>query len=242
MCGIFGMYSGDPLSRARMRHLVDVASSQVCRGRDAFGLAWRDETGRVSAFKRAGSVDDHADELRRGLGSLGLIGHTRWTTHGSAERNMNNHPHPFRYEDEICQVVHNGVIGNYLDIARQRGLRLRTECDSEVLARHVETNDGTLLERVRDAVADVEPCAPFAAAFLVPSGLVLARRGNPLYWSEHRGVSWFASTHSALPGRLHVVPDDSAYLIPFGNGPVESISLRARVRSNARYLGSDVFA
>ena len=65
-----------------------------------------------------------------------VLGHVRWATHGNPKDNRNNHPH-------VCSggryfLVHNGVISNHLDITDRYGLRLRSDCDSEILLRLVE--------------------------------------------------------------------------------------------------------
>lgn len=243
MCGIFGMYASSPLATRSVPSLIRVANSQVSRGHHAFGLAWMNEDRQLFAYKRPGSVVSHPDDVARGEGAIGLVGHTRWATHGGAERNDNNHPHAFRYARENCFLVHNGVIGNYEEIADERGLRLHSECDSEVLARHVEAGHGSILKRFVDAIADVDSYAPCCVAAIVPEGVILARRGNPLFWSEGPGgVHWFASTRNALPGRVHQVPDNTAYLIACGDQQgVRSMPLRERVASNRLFVGSDLF-
>lgn len=242
MCGIFGMYSGEPLRNRMSDTLLAVANSQVSRGHHAFGIAWSRSDGSVDSYKRMGSICDHPTDVLRGIGSRGIIGHTRWATHGDASDNRNNHPHGFDFKGTRGYLVHNGVICNYEQIAASRGLHLKSECDSEVLARHIEDNNGDILSRVRDAVADVDPTAPLAVAVIVRSGIVLARRGNPLYWSDFGGTAWFASTYAALPGKVYEVPDNTCYFIPRGRQGVGQMALRAREYSTRRWLGSDIFA
>lgn len=242
MCGIYGFWGGSPFNTDRIKTLHSVAQSQVARGRDAFGVAWRTDDGCLEAFKRAGCVADHLGELERARDATCLIGHTRWTTHGSADRNDNNHPHEFMYRDQKCWLVHNGVICNYRSIAWMNGLDMRTECDSEVIGRFIENANGSLIDRVRECVAAVDPSAPFAVAILAPGGLLLARRGNPLFWSESKDRNWFASTHHALPGKSYEVPNNTAYWIPFGKSSVIKRELAAQQPSSVRWLGSNLFA
>lgn len=242
MCGIFGFYASSPLASSRLDALLRVANSQVNRGHHAFGLAWSNEDQQTFAFKRPGAVTEYPDDVARGEGAIGLIGHTRWATHGSADENDNNHPHPFQFGRTEGYLVHNGVIGNYQTIARQRGLALRTECDSEVLARHIEAGKTGLLPRVAAAIADVDTYAPCAVAVLTRAGLVLARRGNPLFWSDDGDVVWFASTPCGLPGRVREVPDATAYGIPLdGEAEIRSVRLKARAATTMRFVGSDLF-
>lgn len=243
MCGIFGFYASSPLASSRLDALIRVANSQVARGHHAFGLAWSNEDQQTFSFKRPGAVVDHPDDVARGEGAVGLIGHTRWATHGSADDNSNNHPHQFRFGKTDGYLVHNGIVGNYESIARQRGLDLRSECDSEVLARHIEAGKEGLLPRVAAAVADVDAYAPCVVAVITRAGLVLARRGNPLFWSDDRDVVWFASTPDGLPGRVREVPDECAYGIPLdGEGAIRELRLRSRRATTMRFVGSDLFA
>ena len=112
-----------------------------------------------------------------------------------------------------------------------------------MIARHIETNDGSILERLRDLVDDIPADAPFAVAMVIPSGVVLARRGNPLFWSRQpNGRCWFASTNSRLPGDLFQIPDERAFMIPFGDEEISEISLRPRTMSRTLFVGSDCFA
>jgi glutamine---fructose-6-phosphate transaminase (isomerizing) len=241
MCGLFGFWGSSPFPRKIIGSLESVACSQAQRGRDAFGISWRGADDTVEAFKRRGSVTDHRDELMRALDATTLIGHTRMTTHGSADDNINNHPHLLRIDDQPSWIVHNGIIPNYLEIANSNGLELKGSCDSEVIARFLEDSNGPILDRVRAFVSLVDPTAPFAMAALLPQGLVLARRGNPLYWSETSRRNWFASTSHALPGIIHELPDEIAALIPFGDEEVSQVQLRARVTSTRLWQGSDHF-
>lgn len=242
MCGIFGFWGNSPLSRNRIKTVNSVALSQMARGRDAFGVAWHTVDGCTESFKRAGCIGDHIGELGRALDANCLIGHTRWTTHGSAERNDNNHPHEFMYRDRKCWLVHNGVICNYRGMALSNGLELRTECDSEVIGRFIEGANGTLIERVRMCVSEVDSSAPFAVAILAPDGLLIARRGNPVFWSHAKTHNWFASTYHALPGKSYEVPNNMAYWIPFRGNSVVKAELPKQTASSTRWLGSNLFA
>jgi len=69
---------------------------------------------------------------------LGL-GHVRWATHGSVcDRNA----HPFLHTKEdggYIQFIHNGVISNYLQVARQNNAP--TEVDSQCVGPLIEQQD-----------------------------------------------------------------------------------------------------
>ena len=240
MCGIFGHFSGRPLTD--LAQLYAVGNSQQQRGHHAHGIAYLMEDGEIAGVKRPGSIIDHPGTMTVSGQSIALIGHTRWATHGSVEDNRNNHPHRFAYRGNPAYLVHNGIIGNYLSIAAERNLRLVTECDSEVVARHIESGKGPIIDRVVAAVKDIDPYAPFAAAILTPDALILARRGNPIYWSQDDDHSWFASTKDALRGTVYTVPNNRVYLIPMRReGKVIIRKLPKRQASTRVFLGSDHF-
>lgn len=58
-----------------------------------------------------------------------IFGHTRAHTHGHPSNNTNNHPH----KCGNIIGVHNGVIGNYVQAAKELGVTLSSKCDSEVI-------------------------------------------------------------------------------------------------------------
>jgi glucosamine 6-phosphate synthetase-like amidotransferase/phosphosugar isomerase protein len=62
---------------------------------------------------------------------VAVIGHTRHATLGAPAVNSNNHPHLAG----DWAVVHNGHLHGHRIIALSHGLRLTSECDSELLAR-----------------------------------------------------------------------------------------------------------
>jgi glucosamine 6-phosphate synthetase-like amidotransferase/phosphosugar isomerase protein len=66
-----------------------------------------------------------------------VLGHTRWATHGDPRKNENNGPQRGK---SGLYLAHNGIVGNYLDIAEKYGLTLTSECDSEVILRLAEAS------------------------------------------------------------------------------------------------------
>lgn len=243
MCGLFG-YWGTPLPTNQIGLLRRVAHSQSSRGHDAFGIAWRvlDEKKSLGhMLKQSGDVAEHLGVLDKAAQAYSLIGHTRWTTHGTAACNANNHPHSFTFQNQKCWLAHNGVISSYRSIEKKFGLQLKTDCDSEVIARYIEESNGSILSRVKELVDEIDADAPFAMSAILPNGILLARRGNPLYWSESKSRCWFASTPHALCGKLHEIPDGSAYFIPSDDEHVESVLLKPMQHSRREWVGSTFF-
>jgi glucosamine 6-phosphate synthetase-like amidotransferase/phosphosugar isomerase protein len=135
MCGVFG-WLGDPGEWGRAhRLLVELAVASEVRGIDAAGYAALTPTSELLWQRQPGP----ARALFQGcafqaLGSRSIaiaIGHTRHATAGAPAVNGNNHPHLAG----DWALVHNGVLPAHSTIAACHGLRLTSECDSEVLAR-----------------------------------------------------------------------------------------------------------
>ena len=136
MCGVFGWVSAAGRDwRVAHRLLVELAAAHEVRGKDAAGwaaltsrgeLLWRRQPGPARALFEGPEFT----ALRRRQIAM-VIGHARHATAGAPAVNGNNHPH--MAGDWL--VVHNGAIRYHHAVAACHGLRLTSECDSEVLAR-----------------------------------------------------------------------------------------------------------
>lgn len=114
--------------------------------------------------------------------TVSLVGHTRMATQGLPEDNRNNHP--FVCGDIVG--VHNGVIHNWRQVAKTFDLKLRGNCDSEVIFalinQFMEKRQASLQEAVSATSRHVKggmACAVMDISDL--KSLVLFRRGRPLH-------------------------------------------------------------
>jgi glucosamine 6-phosphate synthetase-like amidotransferase/phosphosugar isomerase protein len=123
--------------------------------------------------------------------------HARATTDGDPNRNINNHPHI----GEHSVLVHNGMIWQHENIARSHNLKLKSDCDSEVLLRLAEQKE-SMTEGV-EHMAKVIKQAPSTGSWAVaivdrrnPSEVVVARNVSPLvlYKCPRLKMTFFAST------------------------------------------------
>lgn len=168
MCGIFG-WSGKVLPEAReaMRTFADaIAVATKVRGPHATGVAVYEGGKKSFVAKGPVSSDDFIRcpvwdrALARGQS---VIGHCRYATHGSPADNRNNHP----FEGGRYALIHNGVVLGYREMARREGVKLMTECDSEVILRVIEAEGGSPvagIQRFVDAAAKTS--ADYAVALL----------------------------------------------------------------------------
>jgi len=143
MCGVFG-FTGKLTRRAQaLAHqvMVELAIASEERGTDAAGYAALTASGELLWQRQPGP----ARLLFRGKGFAALqrrsvvmaIGHTRLATTGAPAVNGNNHPHlagNLAGGGPAWAVVHNGFIPLHEHKAAALGLRLKSQCDSEILA------------------------------------------------------------------------------------------------------------
>ncbi len=179
MCGIMG-YAGE---RDAAPILLEGLQRLEYRGYDSAGIAVIDDDGVIHIAKGAGKLG----ALRSGLegvypaGRTG-IGHTRWATHGKPTEN-NAHPHTDCTGDIV--VIHNGIVENYLELRaelRDRGHKLRSETDTEVVPHLVESYVGggdDLLTAFRRTIARLEGAHALVVFSAKEPGRILAARvGN----------------------------------------------------------------
>jgi glucosamine--fructose-6-phosphate aminotransferase (isomerizing) len=180
MCGIVG-YVGP---RPALDVVVEGLRRLEYRGYDSAGVAVIDG-GALQIEKKAGRIEnlDKALASHPMSGTTG-IGHTRWATHG-APNDRNAHPHTDT--SGRVAVIHNGIIENYAELARElerEGVELVSETDTEIVAHLVgaQVRDGAgLADAVRTVVRRLE--GAFTLVFVDaqnPDVVVAARRNSPL--------------------------------------------------------------
>ncbi len=131
MCGVFG-YVGQQTDVGGT--ILTALKTLEYRGYDSWGLALSTPDD-LMVHKDVGRINGTVYAYP--TSTLG-IGHTRWATHGGVEA-ANSHPH-LDCSRRIA-VVHNGIIENHLELRAQlleRGHRLESETDSDVVAHLVE--------------------------------------------------------------------------------------------------------
>lgn len=180
MCGIVG-YIGD---REVYPVLINGLKRLEYRGYDSAGISILNKKPLI--YKCKGKVSDLEEYVKNKnlSGHLG-IGHTRWATHGEPN-DINAHPHSS--ENGKFILIHNGIIENYAklkDRLKNRGVKFRSETDTEVLANlmeyiylkgkvKAEMAVRLALSRVVGAYGLVIMCTD------EPDKIIAARKGSPL--------------------------------------------------------------
>jgi glucosamine 6-phosphate synthetase-like amidotransferase/phosphosugar isomerase protein len=212
MCGVFGFQSKDG-SPVNLSVLRAIALATAIRGKHAWGLAWIDGQGRMNCFKQTGDIRCSLGLLEMAAEARTLIGHCRFATQGSPDDNLNNHPHP-------CDggwIVHNGQIPNYRQLIKGHRLHPVTDCDSEVIGLLIERAEGSLLDRMTEAVSYVPDRSPLVVLGIwKPGTLVWARSGNPLCMGRTKQGMYLASLPWNLPGKIEGVPENEIYELKKG--------------------------
>jgi glucosamine--fructose-6-phosphate aminotransferase (isomerizing) len=197
MCGIVG-YVG-PRDAAPI--LLEGLSRLEYRGYDSAGIALVTAEGDLFVEKRAGKLSNLRTALLDATpeATVGLA-HTRWATHGRPN-DLNAHPHVDCTGD--VTVIHNGIIENFRELRDaliERGHRIGSETDTEVLAHLVEeAYDGDIADATRAALRQAS--GAYAVAVLhrrEPGRLVGARRNVPLIVGLGDGENLLASDVAAV--------------------------------------------
>ena len=200
MCGIVG-YIGEQESTAI---LLNGLRELEYRGYDSAGIALLQD-GHITRFKAVGKLDKLIEKVGtyRSSGPVAAIGHTRWATHGKPTE-INAHPHG----REHAQVVHNGIIENYLELRQQTGGEYLSQTDTEVIVHLFEqhlaaqgNDEGAALRAFHQTIQALQGAyAILLISETRPGEIYFARQGSPLQVALGTAGCHFASSDAAMLG------------------------------------------
>lgn len=201
MCGIVAMTGVVPVAVFLFAGLTRLKK----RGYDSAGMALA-IPGKLEVLRTVGSSDglqpkfQELPEVTRA--AVSGIAHTRWATHGAATEE-NAHPHIDC--DGRVAVVHNGIIENWRDLAKdlkERGHVLRSQTDTELIAHLVEESlkAGLAPEHATlQVLKQLRGAYGLVLLFRDAPGLIIAaRQGSPVLLGRSDGAWAVASSHEAL--------------------------------------------
>ena len=176
MCGIIGAIESEGARNTIFQGLARLEY----RGYDSAGAAFVDRE-HIRRVRVAGRVADLVQAAIPSKQGVVGIGHTRWATHGAADK-KNAHP----LTAGRVAVVHNGVIENHAELRNallKERRRFSSETDTEVFAHCLDIallNDADEVKAMRAAVGKLRGSFALAAVMVGREKIICARRGAPL--------------------------------------------------------------
>ncbi|MGL4450174.1 MAG: glutamine--fructose-6-phosphate transaminase (isomerizing) [Sarcina sp.] len=197
MCGIVG-YIGK--NNNAIDVLLEGLQKLEYRGYDSAGISVLNKNNEIEIIKKVGKVANLRAALSENdFANIG-IGHTRWATHG-APSDVNSHPH-FN-KDMSINVVHNGIIENYIELRKfleEKGYEFRSETDTEVIPHLLDMNyHGDILKAVLETIKMLK--GSYALGVLCkdePDKLIAVKKDSPLIIGEGKGENFIASDIPAV--------------------------------------------
>jgi amidophosphoribosyltransferase len=187
MCGVLGIYAPDR-DVARLAHFGLHALQH--RGQESAGIAVSDD-GHLTVLREMGLVTQIFSEQKvRGLHGQLAIGHTRYSTTGSAQWS-NAQPLVQHGRTRTIALGHNGNLVNASELREELaadGIKLGSSSDTELIAALIANDPAPLAEAVANAMGRLEGAYSVTAlaegkllAFRDPHGfrpLVLGQLGE----------------------------------------------------------------
>lgn len=191
MCGIIG-YNGTEIAENKL--IIGLKTLEY-RGYDSCGIATKEKITKTKG--RVSFLEDLLKESKD-LSTIG-IGHTRWATHGEANR-INAHPHKVGK----ITLVHNGIIENYAEIKRElqtQGTEFSSQTDTEVacaLINYYYDTYGNIIDSIKKAQEKLEGSYAFAIMVEDDNNIYATRYKSPLIVAKGKDGYYLASDMSAL--------------------------------------------
>lgn len=191
---------------------MDLLCEQEVGGSDSSGVGYVKSLGKFGVFKKAETAstfttDPELWELIDNINPRAMIGHCRATTHGTAQNNMNNHPH---YTKGGIITIHNGVLLNHEELFVKHGLERDAQVDSEIIGKLIDTwvAMGTdMVDAIKETTKEI--AGSMAVAVLdasKPDDLYLLRRTGyttlSLAYNNITKTLFFATQETALKSCL----------------------------------------
>ena len=196
MCGIVGVVGNTNATDI----LIQGLEKLEYRGYDSAGVFLASE-GKSQLVKAVGRIAELSAKAEGVEGDAG-IGHTRWATHGKPTED-NAHPH--RSETGRFVLVHNGVIGNYLEIKEEylAGHHFKGQTDTEIAAhligKFAEEEGLSTLEAFKKALHIIRGAYAFALMDAEdPSTIYVAKNKSPLLIGLGDGYNMVCSDAMAM--------------------------------------------
>ena len=198
MCGIVGILKSNSLKN----EAIDILKKLEYRGYDSAGISLF-EKNRIRTIKSIGKISELEKKSKKfsDKNFTGIIGHTRWATHGIVNR---NNAHPF--SDENLTLVCNGIIENYLKIQnRYIDIPSHIQSDTEVsfyflsyLLNKYKNPD----EAIKTFLKTIKGNYAFVIFIKKNNSFYLLKNGSPISLS-HKNKSFYVCSDSSILSNYH---------------------------------------
>lgn len=197
MCSLFGLidYSNALPAAARKAIVRELSKECEVRGTDATGISYN-SFGNLKIYKRP--VRASKLLFRLPFDSKVVMGHTRMTTKGNQNNNINNHPFPGHVEGVNFSLAHNGVLHNDELLRKSKKLPdTNIETDSYIAVQLIENSGKLDFDSIKAMAEAVQ--GTFCFTILNDRNeLYLVKGNNPLEMYDCGGYYLYASTDSIL--------------------------------------------
>ena len=194
MCGIVGILNSTSLKN----NSIDILKKLEYRGYDSAGISLFSKD-RIKTIKSVGKISALKNKSQNvsDKNFYGVIGHTRWATHGVVNK---NNAHPFANDD--LTLVCNGIIENYRKIQNRfveipKNLQSDTEISFYFLTYLVNKykNPDEAIRVFRSVIK-----GNFAFVIFIKKNncFYLLKNGSPIALSHNKGSSFICSDSSIL--------------------------------------------
>lgn len=248
MCGIIGIVGNVREGEWHGTHdlLTELFVQSMERGKDATGFAAvtspldHPHRRRLTTGKAPRAADDFCEtnpfwRALRHRRCCSVIGHVRWTTSGPASDNRNNHPFIGKTNGVGFSVVHNGIVSEPLDAADRLGIKLTTDCDSEVIEKTISVT-GDMALGLRRCLTDLRGSMAIVAVEHRSGTVWMARDAHRPLWvarlRDRRRIVLASSPQiiaHAIEKRLGRFGDNVADIHPLAPGYVYCLTTDGRL-------------
>ena len=195
MCGIIG-YIGKTDCIGKV---IDGLETLEYRGYDSAGIAYV-QNKKVVIKKEKGKICNLKKELNFSIKTNMSIGHTRWATHGKANK-TNAHPHKVGK----FTIVHNGIIENYIELKKElvnQGYNFKSETDTEIACAMIDY----YYQKNKDILKALQKASmAFTGSFAIGiiceddlNNLYAIKKSSPLIIAESNDGNFIASDVPAI--------------------------------------------
>ena len=198
MCGIVGILKSNSLKN----EAIDILKKLEYRGYDSAGISLF-EKNRIRTIKSIGKISELEKKSKKfsDKNFTGIIGHTRWATHGIVNR---NNAHPF--SDENLTLVCNGIIENYLKIQnRYIDIPSHIQSDTEVsfyFLSYLLIKYKNPDEAIKTFLKTIKGNYAFVIFIKKNDSFYLLKNGSPISLS-HKNKSFYVCSDSSILSNYH---------------------------------------